>query len=405
MEINVEELKQAAPIIDYVKKHYSHKIHFVEESANCAKAYCIWHKETDSPSLAFFSNGTYKCFGECGESGDVITFVQREENLTFQEACKAIGDNVGYEVILTPPNPYHEAYKDRMDNLTRRYWYNFQTNQDAKDYMINQRGLTEETLTAFRIGLTDVDEYKYRTDLGGISNRISFPILENKTFNPKCIGMGYRTLQSEKAKYINDCNQEGRVNQDLNLTGVFVKGNVLYGYTMAQPWIKKYKFAILVEGYVDVLSMYQSGLKNTVSGMGTSITEAQADTLKKVTNSILLILDSDSAGIKSMIRILPMLLSKGFTIAVCTFNKGMDPSDICLKHKFNYNKIYGLIKENTIPCGQFLVNNAVARYETIVNTERQKALETVLPVLNVMSNQIEKDLYLNTLYNRLDLRR
>ena len=176
MDIDTEELKASAPIIDYVRKFYPNKIRFVETSGNCCKAYCIWHKDNESPSLVFFSNGTYKCFG-CGEHGDVITLVQKLENVTFQEACKIIGDNVGYEVILTPPNPYYETYKNNMDNYSRRYWYNFQMNQYAKEYMMITRGLKKETLDLFRIGLTDANEYKYRKDIGNISYRISFPIL------------------------------------------------------------------------------------------------------------------------------------------------------------------------------------------------------------------------------------
>lgn len=405
MEINVEELKKAAPIIDYVKKHYNHKIKIVEESGHCAKAFCIWHNETDSPSLAFFENGSYKCFGECGNSGDVITLVQKLENLTFQEACKLIGDNVGYEVILTPPNPYHESYKAKMTDYTRRYWYNFQMNEDAKDYMINQRGLTKETLDTFRIGLTDVNEYKFRNDIGGISNRISFPILESKMFNPKCIGMGYRALKNDKPKYINDRNQEGGEKQDPNLSGVFVKGNTLYGYNVAYPFIKEYGFAILVEGYVDVLSLHQSGLKNTVSSMGTSVTEAQIDLISKVTKSVMLILDSDKAGISAMMKTLPMLLSKGMTIVVCTLNKGIDPADLCLQHHFNYNKVYGIIKENSEQAELFLINKSVSKYESIINRERQKAFEMALPIIETISNPVQKELYMNLLYKRLDLRR
>ena len=266
MDIDVEELKKAAPIIDYVEKFYPNMIRFVEKSSNCCKAYCIWHQDTDSPSLAFFANGSYKCFG-CGKHGDIISLVMELENVGFLEACKIIGDNVGYEVILTPPNPHHEAYKDYMNNHARRYWYNFQMSEYAKEYMMVTRGLTKKTLDLFRVGLTDTNEYLYRKDIGNISSRISFPILENKIHDPKCIAMGYRTLKDEKPKYINDCNQEGKPNQDPNIAGVFIKGNVLYGYPMACQSIRKNNYAILTEGYVDVLSMHQAGLTNTVYNM------------------------------------------------------------------------------------------------------------------------------------------
>jgi len=403
MDINIEELKVAAPIIDYVEKFYPNMIRFVEKSSNCCKAYCIWHQDTDSPSLAFFANGSYKCFG-CGEHGDIIALVMKLENVGFLEACKIIGDNVGYEVILTPPNPYHEAYKDTMDNHSRRYWYNFQMNDYAKEYMMVNRGLTKETLNLFRIGLTDTNEYLYRKDIGNISSRISFPILENKIHNPKCIAMGYRTLKDEKPKYINDCNQEGKPNQDPNVAGVFTKGNVLYGYPMACQSIRKNNYAILTEGYVDVLSMHQAGLTNTVSTMGTAVTETQVLLLKNLTKNIILILDSDKAGINAMLKVLPLLFKHGLNVKICTLDKGMDPADLCLKYDFNHNKIANIIKENTIQAEMFLINSSVAAYESYVVAERKRIIENIMPIFNVMENSISKNIYIDTLLKRIDMK-
>lgn len=403
MDIDIEALKQAAPIIDYVNKFYSNAIHFVEQSSNCYKAYCIWHQDGDSPSLVFFANGTYKCYG-CGAHGDVISFVQDMENVSFLEACKIIGDNIGYEIILTPPNPFHEKYKDWLDSNSRRYWYNFQLNSFAQQYMMVERGLTKQTLDSFRIGMTDANEYKYRKDIGGISARISFPILENKIHNPKCIGMGYRTLKNENPKYINDCNQEGKKNQDVNVAGVFIKGNVLYGYPMASQAIRKKEFAILTEGYIDVLSMHQAGFTNTISAMGTAITEAQVLLLKKITKSVLLILDSDKAGINAMLRTLPLLFKHGFNVVICTLNKGMDPADLCLKYQFDYAKIYKDISENSISAENFLINTSVSKYESFVVAERKKVLQNISSIIDNLENEKEKEVFMNMLYKRLDMK-
>ena len=402
MDINVEELKAAAPIIDYVSKFYP-SIRFTEVSSHCCKAYCIWHKDVDSPSLTFFANGTYKCFG-CGEHGDVITLVQKLENVTFQEACKIIGDNVGYEVILTPPNPYHEAYKNTMDNHSRRYWYNLQMNEFAKEYLMVKRGLTKETLNLFRIGLTNENEYIYRKDIGNISYRISFPILENKIHNPKCIGMGYRTLRDEKAKYINDCNQEGKQNQDPNIAGLFIKGNVLYGYPMACQSIRKNGFAIVTEGYVDVLSMHQAKFTNTVSIMGTSFTENQVQLIKNMTNSVLLILDSDKAGVNAMLKTLPMLFKYGLNVMVCVLQKGLDPADLCLTNNFNHDVIAKLIKENSVSAEKFLIDTAVSKYESYVINERRKVIQDIIPVFENIPDSETKNIYKDMLYKRLDMK-
>lgn len=92
-DIDTAELKAHAPLIPYITNHYSDKIHIEKRSKDTVFSKCLWHQE-NTPSLAFFSNGTYKCFGGCGAHGDVITLVQTLENVSFEEACKIIGDNV-----------------------------------------------------------------------------------------------------------------------------------------------------------------------------------------------------------------------------------------------------------------------------------------------------------------------
>jgi DNA primase len=402
MEINTEELKTAAPIVEYVKKHYKNKIKITEESGTVAKANCIWHQDKESPSLSFFKNSnTYKCFG-CGKHGDLIVLVQELEGVGFQEACKIIGDNVGYEVILTPPNLYHEAYKDAMDNHTRRYWYNLKNDSTAQSY-IQSRGITQETINTFRIGLTDYQEYLFRKDTGGIGYRIVFPILEPKKKNAKCIGMGYRTINNEKPKYINDTNQDGTGNKDQFLTGVFIKGNCLYGYTQAYEFIKNSNYAILVEGYMDVISLHQANIKNVVGAMGTSITSAQVELLSKVTKNILLIMDSDNAGINAMQKILPELYKVGMTVKVCILSKGEDPADICLKNNFDNGAIGKIIRDNTIDSMSFIFNNIIKDYESVVVQKRKEVLKNMQPIIDSLSG-IDRTIYMDMLLKRLDMK-
>ena len=158
-----------------------------------------------------------------------------------------IGDNVGYDVVLEEPNPLFESYKDNLDNHTRRYWVNLQNNESALKYLMHERGISKEMINLFRLGFTDAEEYKYRTDMGNISNKIVFPILEPKRRKPKCVGMAYRGLTNDKPKYINDVNQDGREGQDPNLTGVFVKGDLLYGMSFAYDSIAKKKCIIFLD--------------------------------------------------------------------------------------------------------------------------------------------------------------
>lgn len=402
MDIDTEELKTYAPIIPYVKKFYKDKINIIRETNNVAFAPCIWHSEKTA-SLAFFANGSYKCFG-CGEHGDIITLTQNIENIGFQEACKMIGDNVGYDVVLEEPNPLFESYKDNLDNHTRRYWSNLQQNGDALKYLLCERGISKEMIDLFRLGYTDNEEYKYRTDIGGISNKIVFPILEHKRRKPKCVGMAYRGLTNEKPKYINDTNQDGREGQNPQLAGVFTKGDLLYGLPLAYDGIAKKNYVILVEGYLDVISLHQSGITNAVGSMGTSITENQIKTIRSVTNNVLLFLDGDKAGISAMSKAIKDLYTAGLNVAVCLLENNMDPADLCKSLEFNNAIINAEIKNHTRQGIELIVNNAVERYENIATTERAKALRSTMPIIEAVQDPAIRELYKSKLFKRLDIK-
>lgn len=401
MDIDTDELKTYAPIISYVKKFYKDKINIVKESKNVAFASCIWHSEKTA-SLAFFANGTYKCFG-CGEHGDIIKLVQKIENLGFQEACKMIGDNVNYEITLEEPNPIFETYKDTLDNHTRRYWHNLQNSGEALRYLVCERGISKEMIDLFRLGYTDGEEYKYRTDIGGISSKIVFPILEHKRKHPKCIGMAYRGLTDTKPKYINDINQDGREGQNPQLAGVFIKGDILYGMPFAYDSIRANDYLILVEGYLDVISLHQSGITNSVGSMGTTITENQIKTICNVTNNVLLFLDGDKAGTSAILKAIKDLYAANLNVAVCILDNNMDPADLCKSLDFNNMAIRMEMKNHTKQGIEFVVNNAVEKYENIATTERMKALRCAMPIIDAVQDTAIKELYKSKLLKRLDI--
>ena len=396
-KIPVERIKEKAPIVEYITIHYPSII--LKRSGNVYLACCPFHDEK-SPSLAVWDNGTYKCFG-CGEYGDIIKFVMKKENLNFKEACKVIATNVGVEYVLEPPNPAHEKYKDQMNEHARRYWRVLQGNNQALKYLRDERGLTDESIQMFRIGLVPSDEYKFRSDIGGIASRLAFPILEHREHtNAKCIAMGYRTLIDEKPKYKNDSNKD----QDGDpLKGVYVKGNTLYGYSLAFQEIRRLNYAVVTEGYIDVISMHQAGVINTVAPLGTALTEVQADVLKKLTTNLILFLDGDKAGIDSMFRVLPMLLEKGFNVMMIVADQGMDAADVCRSMKFDTNAIKAYVNKNSKPAMNVVIDRAAGEYEQIATRERIKAMSSIAPLLDKIQSPTERDIFKNMAYKRLDM--
>ena len=275
--IPVELIKSTANLVEYISTYYPEIP--IKRSGSVHMCCCPFHEE-NTGSMAVWDNNTYKCFG-CQKHGDIISFVMDMENIGFKEACKVIANNVGIEYVLEEPNPVHEEYKDIMNEHNRRYWRNLKVSPIALTYLMEDRKLTEETIDNFRLGYVPIDEYKNRTDIGNIAGRIAFPILENKNSeNIKCIGMGYRSLNDVKPKYINDKNI-----QDGPLSGVFIKSDNLYGYSHAYKAIKDKGYAIVTEGYMDVISMHQAKICNTVATMGTAFTEKQIDSIKNLTNN------------------------------------------------------------------------------------------------------------------------
>lgn len=399
INIDTKALKEKASLIPYVQKFYPDRIQIEKETDDVCFAKCVFHEEKTA-SLALYRNGSFKCFG-CGEHGDIITLVQKLENINFQEACVLIANNIGFKIEYVNVNPNWETYKDIMTNHNRRYWTNLanNSNPEAIKYLTEERGLTVDTINEFRLGVTDVDEYKYRTDMGNISNCIAFPLLEPTVFSPKCVGMSYKPLDDSSAKYINDKNQSGRDGQDPLLSGVFVKGNILYGFSQAYKSIIENDFVFVVEGYFDVMSLHQAGIKNVVGLMGTSLTDVQLAILLKTTKNIFLFLDNDNAGLKAMEKIIYRLAPFAQT-TICLMKENYnDPDELCRTNNFNRSAI--LDSMNVVDGVHYIISKETKEYKDIVSRERLKTMNKLYPLIDLVANKSSKEAYRMELENEM----
>ena len=408
MEFDLEELKHRVPLLDYIRQEYPE----TELRVTGQKTFvaCPFH-EDKTPSCVINEDDTFHCYS-CHEHGSLIDFAAAKEGLNpdnnadFKDTCILIGEKIGMEVRFTPPNPEIEAYIDEKQALNTSYWKSWKATTPDSDrdeaflYLTEKRGLTPQTLFSFRLGFVPMDEYKRRRDVAYISGRIAFPILEMKASKDlkkvRCIGMGYRTLavDSNDPKYVNDPTKEG----------VFNKRRVLYGYAHAVESIRKQKAVFIVEGYMDVISMHQADIKNTVGCMGTALTEEQMDILRAHTSNLYIFMDSDSAGQKNMMRVLPMLLKKGFNVKIINGNNGMDPADICLKEKFNTSKVTRYIKDHAEYAILSVINQACSSYEDTVIRERLKAIHMASQYIECIQNPSERQVYEDMLQKRLDIK-
>ncbi len=332
------------------------------------KCVCPFHDD-HSPSMSIStSKQIYKCFS-CGAAGNVFTFVQNFENVSFIEAVKIVAEKIGYQIngvfkqeaILK----YQKEY-DLMEFVNKYYENSINTKSglEAKDYL-HKRGLSDEDINKFRIGLS-LDEpatlknilekkgYTIKTieDLGLVNNvdgkffdvfrgRIMFPLYDTEGH---VIGYSARIYRGEAvAKYINTKE-----------TYLYKKGNYLYNYHLAKDEAKRSKKLIIVEGQMDAIRLYINGIKNVVALMGTALTKEQVELIKRLRCDVILGLDGDDAGKMATLKNGEILTQNNINVQVIRINLKKDPDE----YVFTYG-IDGYLK---------MINNPIDYLDFKLNT-------------------------------------
>ena len=310
------------------------------------KCVCPFHDD-HSPSMSIsVSKQIYKCFS-CGAAGNVFTFVQNYENVSFIEAVKIVADKIGFSTTNTFEIEVVSKYQKEYDlfKLVNKYYQNNLNSQiglEAKKYL-SERGLNEDIIKDFGIGLSK-DDYNALTTfllkkdydismlenlgLTNISNntyydtfakRITFPLCDYKG---NIIGYSSRVYRGEtdQAKYINTKE-----------TYLFKKGQNLFNYHRAKDMAKKSGYIIVVEGQMDAIRVYSTGLKNVVALMGTAMTKEQIELLKNLRAKVILCLDNDEAGDNATLKNGELLIQNNITTQVVRLSGAKDPDEYILK--------------------------------------------------------------------------
>ena len=325
------------------------------------QACCPFHNEKTPSFVVSPSKGIYKCFG-CGKSGTAVGFVMEHESMTYVEALRYLAKKYHIEVIEAEESAEEIAKRQRHESLLLVSEYagkffkdSLQTPEgQAVGYQyFRSRGLEDETIRKYGLGwgpsarteLADKARSEgYKEDFlvetgvciqydGGrlvdrFSDRVIFPI---HSVSGRVIGFGGRTLRTDKslAKYVNSPTSE-----------IYDKRHTLYGIYFAKSEISRQDKCILVEGYLDVLSMHQLGITNVVASSGTSLTVEQIRLIRKFTNNVTIIYDGDSAGIKAALRGIGLVLKEGLNVKVILLPEGQDPDDFARRHTLDQVKDY-----------------------------------------------------------------
>ena len=344
----VNKILDAAQIVDVVGDFVTLK----KRGANHI-ACCPFHNEKTPSFSVSASKGIYKCFG-CGKSGTAVGFVMEHENLTYVEALKYLAKKYHIEVIEKEESAEEIAQRQKHESLLLVSEFAgkfFQQSLDTPEgqniayQYFRSRGLEDETIRKYGLGWAPLDrkalseaaraagykeEFLIETGLSikyddgrlvdRFYDRVMFPI---HSASGRVIAFGGRTLKTDKSvsKYVNSPETE-----------IYVKSKSLYGIWFAKNAISKNDKCILVEGYLDVLSMHQLGITNVVASSGTSLTVEQIRLIKKFTSNVTIIYDGDGAGIKAALRGIDLILKEGMNVKVVLLPDGQDPDDFARRH-------------------------------------------------------------------------
>ena len=344
----VNKILDSAQIVDVVGDFVTLK----KRGANHI-ACCPFHNEKTPSFSVSASKGIYKCFG-CGKSGTAVGFVMEHENMSYTEALKYLAKKYHIEVVEKEETAEEIAQRQRHESLMLvsefagkffRESMDTPEGQNIAYQYFRSRGLEDATIRNYGLGWAPLsrkalseaaraagykEEFLIETGLSikyddgrlvdRFYDRVIFPI---HSVSGRVIAFGGRTLKTDKsvAKYVNSPETE-----------IYVKSRSLYGIYFAKNEISRQDRCILVEGYLDVLSMHQLGIKNVVASSGTSLTVEQVRLIKKFTNNITIIYDGDGAGIKAALRGIGLVLKEGMNVKIVLLPDGQDPDDFAKKH-------------------------------------------------------------------------
>jgi DNA primase len=403
---SIQEVMNRADIIDVVGQFVRLKKRGANHISNCP-----FHNEKTPSFYVSAAKGIYKCFG-CGKAGNVVTFLQEHEKLTYPEAIKWLADYYKIEIEETEKSPEQQQQQLTEESLriineyAANYFHDTLLNNEEGQAIglsyFKQRGFTKATLEKFRLGycpegydtfgkeaiqkgysaelLERAGLIKHRNDkyYDVYHGRVIFPI---QAMTGRVLGFGARILKkNDKApKYINSPENE-----------LYNKSRVLYGMHQSRQAIGKQDECFLVEGYTDVISLHQGGVENVVSSSGTSLTEGQLRLIAQLTKNLTILYDGDAAGVSAALRGLDLALEQSFNVQLVLLPEGHDP-DSFIQEKgaaefHNYVKEHkkdvigfrlevGLIEAGDDPVKKSKLVNEIAETISRINKAEDFALQ------------------------------
>lgn len=412
----IDKIMDAANIVDVVSEFVT-----LRKAGVNYKGLCPFHNEKTPSFVVSPSKGYCHCFS-CGKGGNVVGFIMEHEQMTYPEALRWLAKKYNIEIHereLTDEEKREESERESLFIVNDWALHYFQDNlfntgqgQAIGLQYFRSRGFRDDTISRFQLGyaLPERDALAraavakgfkeeflittglcYRRDDGRLQDRyagrVIFPV---HTVTGRVVAFGGRILDNNKkaAKYVNSPESL-----------IYHKSNELYGIYQAKHAITKQDRCYLVEGYIDVTSMNQSGVENVVASSGTSLTTGQIRLIHRFTNNITVLYDGDSAGIHASIRGIDMLLAEGMNVKVLLLPDGDDPDSFALKHTAQEFRDY--IEQHQTDFIEFKTNLLLRGVTDPI--KRSEAISSIVKSVSVVPDQITRATYLTECAHRLGM--
>jgi len=399
----IDEVKQRTDIIEVISQYVR-----LTKSGRTFRGLCPFHSEKNPSFFVYPEQQTWHCFGACNTGGDAFSFIMKKEGVDFGDALRLLADRAG--VNISKRSEREAGEKERLYQVNQaaaQYFHNLLLNspagEKAREYVAS-RGFSPETIADFQLGfsLNSWDALKkYLIEKGYAENEIStaglvveteagkvfdrfrnmlmFPILDARGH---ATGFGARVLDDSLPKYINSPQ-----------TPIFDKSGSLYGIHLAQAAIRQQGMAVIVEGYMDVITAHQNGFHNVVASMGTSITEKQVGAIKRLTRNITLALDADAAGEEAMLRGVSFENSLGAEVKVIVLPEGKDPDEVIKEDA----SIWQQLVAEALPVIDFTFDMLTSKLDLTTPDGQSSAVERLGRIINEMEDTMRQGYYLERL--------
>jgi DNA primase len=426
----IDDVKQRLDIVQVVSEYTK-----LQKSGRNYKASCPFHSEKTPSFFVFPERQSWHCFGACGTGGDIFSFIMKKEGVDFGQALQLLANKAGIPLVAptTPERQTQNKERERLfeiNEATAEYYHHVlqssSKGETARGY-VAQRGLSAETMKNFQLGFAPEGWDAIKQYLKGkgyeeaellaagllverddknsydrFRNRLIFPI---RNIQGKVIGFGGRALDDSLPKYLNSPQ-----------TPVFDKSSSLYGIDHAKTAIRKKDQAVIVEGYMDVLTAHQHGYDNVVASMGTAITDKQLPVLKNLTRNLILALDADTAGEEAVSRsgemvdkMLPVPPSfygwvkyedaHNAEVKILVLPKGKDPDELIAEDASLWQKLI----MDARPMVDFIFENVTAKVDLTSARDKSSAVERLMPLLFEMKDPLRQAHYAERLARLLKI--